>query len=416
MKRLLVLSAAFVLAIAAGTQLVHTAPGRSAPQTGLGHRPKNGLLIDHVRLFDSDKAEFLPSQSVLVVGDRIEAVGPDSTLRQPDGCEVIDGTGRTLLPGLFDMHAHLQASAGTPYLAGGVTTVRDLGNTLDRLVALKQSWDSGGEVGPRVLMAGPLNGSRGKGVLVTTPEEAAAAIERYKQAGYVQIKILGEVKPALVPFIVKTAHASGMRVSGHVPEGMKADEFVRAGADEIQHLDYVLKNLLPSGASRSDREPEEGARLDLDSAAVTEWINTLRKNGVVIDPTVNVFEDKYGKRGGTSRRYYLALQRLLKRLYDEGVHLVVGTDGPRSPGKSLHREMEIWTEAGIPASAVLQRATLGAARVMKVDASTGSVRAGKKADLVLVDGDPTRNMADIRKIKVVVKDGVVYKSEDLASK
>jgi len=104
---------------------------------------------------------------------------------------------------------------------------------------------------------------------------------------------------------------------------------------------------------------------------------------------------------------------MLKCLYDEGIPLVVGTDGPQSPEVSLHREMEIWANAGIPAQKVLQFATIGATRVMKVDRETGSIRVGKKADLILVDGDPTQNIGDARKCRIVVKDGVVYRSADL---
>ena len=204
-----------------------------------------------------------------------------------------------------------------------------------------------------------------------------------------------------------------MRVSGHVPDGMKADEFVHAGADEIQHIEYLLMNFFASAAATTGLEAEEGARLDVDSELVRHWIKSLKQKGIVIDPTMNVYEDKYGKAPGTSQRYYQTMVRMLKRLYDEGVPLVVGSDGPRSPGVSLQREMEIWVSAGIPPPKVFQAATIGAARVMHVDAETGSIRVGKKADLVLVDGDPTKNIADVRKCLIVIKRGTVYKSADL---
>jgi imidazolonepropionase-like amidohydrolase len=379
----------------------------------VGSRPKAGLVIEHVRVFDSETATVLADQTVIIRGDRIDAVGPAAETKVPPGLEVISGTGKMLLPGLFDMHAHLQPSAGPAYIAGGLTTVRDLGNQMSRLIPLKQAWESGEEVGPRVLMAGPLNGSRGKGELVSTEEEAKSAIERYKAAGYVQIKILSDLKPALVPYVVKTAHARQMRVSGHVPEGMKADAFVHAGVDEIQHMEYLMKTFCVSGAARTGLEAEEGARLDVDSKPVSRWIGLLKQKGIVIDPTMNVFEDKYGKAGDTPRMYYRAMLRMLRRLYDEGVLLVVGSDGPRAPGASLHREMEIWVQAGIPAAKVLQAATIGAARVMHVDAETGSIRVGKKADLVLIDGNPTQDIGDVRKCRIVIRGGTGYKRADL---
>jgi imidazolonepropionase-like amidohydrolase len=413
MKRKVVILVGVFIIIAAVLQAFHKAPQYRALRKQLGHRPEKGLVIEHVRLFDSEKAVACADQTVVVLGDRIQAVGPDNGVKIPDGSEVIDGTGMTLLPGLTDMHAHLQPSSGMQYIASGVTMVRDLGNSMSRLVELKKAWDSDEEIGPRVLMAGPINGSRGKGEQVTTEEEAKVAIHRYRVAGYVQIKILSDLKPSLVPYVVRTAHAEGMRVSGHVPEGMKAEEFVHAGVDEIQHMAYLLRNLSASGATTTALEAEEGARLDIESASVSRWIKVLKEKGTVIDPTINVYEEKFGTHGGASQMYYQTMLRMLKRLDSEGVSLVVGTDAPRSPGVSLHREMEIWVRAGVPAPRVLQITTIGAARVMKVDRETGSIRVDKKADLVLVDGDPTRNIADVRKCRIVIKGGTVYKSADL---
>ena len=379
----------------------------------LGHKPEKGLAIQHVRVFDSETATVRDGQTVVVVGEHIEAVEADKTVKIPTDSEVIDGNGKTVLPGLFDMHAHLQPSAGLPYIASGVTTVRDLGNMMDRLLAMKHAWDSDGEIGPRILMAGAINGRRGKGELVTTEEEAKTVVDRYKGAGYIQTKILSDIKPELVPYIVRVSHAQGMRVSGHVPEGMKAQQFVHDGVDEIQHMNYVFRNFSPSGDRMAAEEAEEGARLDVNSQPVTDFINLLKQKGIVLDPTMNVFENKYGRRGGASQKYYEAMTHMLKRLFDTGVPLVIGTDAPKLPGLSLHHEMEIWVSAGIPAPKVLQIATIGAARVMKVDRETGSVRAGKKADFVLVDGDPTQNISDVHKCRVVLKNGVVYHSADV---
>jgi len=413
MKRRAAIFVLLVLIVAALFFALQWEPEYRVIAKEFGHRPARGVAVQHVRLFDSETGKVLAGQTVVVVGDRIAAVGPDQSVKLPEGAETIDGAGRTLLPGLVDMHAHLAPSAGLPYLASGVTTVRDLGNRLSALVELKKKWESGEEIGPSVLMAGPINSRRGKGELVSSEAEVNSAIGRYREAGYVQIKILGELKPSLVACAAKSAHASGMRVSGHVPEGMKADEFVQAGVDEVQHMHYVVKNFCRSGEKTTTTEADEGSRLDVDSPAVTEWIQLLKRKGIVIDPTLNVYEAKYGKRGGTSQAYYEVMLRMLKRLYDEGVPLVAGSDGPRDPGASLHREMEIWTNAGIPAPKVLQVATIGAARVMKLDGQIGSIRAGKRADVVLVDGDPTLRIDDVRKCRLVIKKGTIYHCADL---
>jgi imidazolonepropionase-like amidohydrolase len=233
-------------------------------------------------------------------------------------------------------------------------------------------------------LAGPIS-DRGKGLKVTTEEEAQQAIDRYAHAGYTQIKIhASNYPPAFVAFIANAAHATGMRISGHVPFGMKAEQFVTAGADEIQHMPFLLENFLPAGVT-GDAAAKDGARLDLDSAPVAHFVDLLKQKHVVIDPTMNVFENKYATR---DPRYYQAMTTMLKRLYDADVLLVVGTDAPARPGSSLHHEMEIWAGVGIPPSTILQMATIQAAHVMHVDAETGSIRVGKKADLLLVDGDP----------------------------
>src|SRR5579863_138158 len=127
-----------VLIVAALLFALQSKPEYRAIAKELGHRPARGVALQHVRLFDSETGQVLANQTVVVVGDRIAAVGPDQSVKLPEGAETIDGTGKTLLPGLVDMHAHLAPSAGLPYLASGVTTVRDLGNRMSALVELKK--------------------------------------------------------------------------------------------------------------------------------------------------------------------------------------------------------------------------------------------------------------------------------------
>lgn len=428
MKRIFI-TFAFLLGLAALVLFFHPWPAWMGPMSFLmaedspikriskdaGHRPEQGLAMVHVQLFDAEAGSVKTRQTVVVSGDRIQTADDDGLVTIPAGSEVVDGSGATLLPGLFDMHAHLQAAAGLPYIANGVTTVRDLGNRMETLVALKRAWDSGEETGPRILMAGPITDKGGKGVRVQNEQQAKAAIDRFKAAGYVQMKIVGSsFSPDLVAYVARTAHAEGMRLSGHVPDGMRARQFVEAGADEIQHMNFIMENFLPSGV-RGDAAVKPGAKLDLDSGSVSKFIELLKQKHTVVDPTLNVFEDKYARRGEADS-YYRAMLGMLQRLYRAGVPLVIGTDAPRKPGVSLHHEMEIWVAAGIPPATVLQLATIGAARVMRVDAETGSIRAGKLADLVLVDGDPLRDISAIGKIRMVVKNGAVYRGAAMRAK
>jgi hypothetical protein len=423
--------------------------------TRLGHRPAHTLAIRHVRVFDSENASVRENQLVVLNGNRIQSVAADSGSPLPAGAEAIDGSGKTLLPGLFDMHAHFAAYEGLLDIACGVTSVRDLGNDMDRLLRWKHQMDAGEIIGPRVVLAGVMDGrgpfSAPTDVLVDTQAEARAAIEKYQAAGYMQIKIYSSIKPELVPYIVRIAHQNGMRVSGHVPAGMIASQFVDAGVDEFQHINFFFLNFLPDEASKTNTRArltlpaQHAAALDPNSPAVTELIARLKDRRIVVDPTLGVFENEYTARPGvpspgyaaildrlplqhrreafagglpvtgdedrTYRASFQAMLAMTARLYRAGVPLVIGTDGIQ--GLMLHRELELWVQAGIPPEKVLQIATLEAARVARVATERGSITPGKLADLALFEGNPARAISDIRHPQIVIKDGVVFHSEDL---
>ena len=421
----------------------------------LGHRPAKGLVIRHVRVFDSENAALLENQQVTIANGLIESVATDSTAPTLPGLEAIDGAGKTLLPGLFDMHAHFSSFEGLLNIASGVTSIRDLGNDMDTLLRWRRRFDSNEAIGPRIFLAGVMDG-RGPytaptNVLVDTEEEARAAIDKYAANGYIQIKIYSSIKPELVPYIVRVAHAKGMRVSGHVPAGMIASQFIAAGVDEMQHINYVFLNFMPDkAASTASRArmvlvAENGAALNQESPEVTAFLTVLREKQIVVDPTLGVFEHLFLARPGavspsyapiidrlppqvrrtayggglavpegnnqTYRASFQAMLRMTRRLYDSGVPLVIGTDGLE--GLMLHRELELWVQAGIPAEKVLRIATIGAARVARTANTLGSVTPGKLADLLLVEGNPVRSISDIRKCHTVIKDGSVYRSKDL---
>lgn len=415
----------------------------------LTHKPTSPLAFTNANLFDAETGRTIPNTTVLISGNRIKAVGRDGRVSVPKDAEVVDARGKTLMPGLWDMHVHIGPNDGLMHVAAGVTSVRDMANDTDALFALKAKIDAGEEIGPRILMAGIIDG-RGPyagptKVLVDTEEEARAAVDNYARLGYSQVKIYSSVKPELVPAIVARAHERGLRVSGHVPAFMTAEQFVRAGADEFQHINFFVLNFLDD--VKDTRTPvrftsvaDRAATVDLRDPRVRALVQLLKERKTVVDPTVNVFEAMFTDRPGQMparyatlaerlppqvRRYLLggglpvpegkderyrdsekALLRMIRMLHDAGVTLVAGTDA--TPGFALHRELELYAEAGIPAPDVLRIATLGAARVMKRDAELGSVAPGKLADMILIDGDPTRRIADLDRVSLVVKDGSVY--------
>jgi len=416
----------------------------------LARRPSGPVAIEHVRLFDAERAVAIEDQTVIVRGARIMAVGPAASTAAPAEAERVDGRGRTLLPGLFDMHVHANPQDGLLDIASGVTGGRDLGNDMGDLKRLTTQWDSGAAIGPQLWKAGLIDGhgpyQAPTGAYADTAAEAVAAVDRYADQGYVQIKLYSSLKPELVPAIVAEAHRRGLRVSGHVPDGMVAADFVRQGADELQHINFIFLNFLAPKV-KDTRTPERftavgeyAAGIDLDSQPVKDFIALLLEHGTTVDVTLNTFEGMLTGRPGqvspdfapvldrlpvqvrrqayagglpvtaaNDQRYrdsYAAFLKMTKRMSDAGVPILVGTDS--LAGVMLHRELELEVRAGIQPTRALQNATFLAARVLKQDTELGSIRVGKRADLLLVEGDPTTNISDVRRGRLVLKSGVIY--------
>jgi imidazolonepropionase-like amidohydrolase len=286
---------------------------------------------------------------------------------------------------------------------------------------------------------------------VDSPEAAIQAIDRYKTKGYEQIKVYSSIKPELVPTIIEQAHKRRMRVSGHVPALMSAGQVVQLGFDELQHMNFVFLNFMTDsvketrGPARFMAIPEHVSEVDLRSDRVQRFIGELKAHKTVVDPTLAIFEtfytDRFGQiaRGmaavadrlpptvrrrflsgglpvpkGMDERYRQAFQAMLAmlgELHRAGITLVAGTD--YVAGFALHRELELYVQAGLPAPEVLRMATIGAAAVMKHENELGSIAPGKLADLVVVDGDPSTRISDVRRTALVIKDGVVYESAAL---
>ena len=416
----------------------------------LSRRPQHALAIEHVQLFDSEQAQMAADQTVVVQGNQIVAVGPAATAHVPADAERIDGRGKTLLPGLFDMHMHVQSIDGILNIASGVTAGRDVGNDIERLAAIQDQWDRCIAIGPRLWKAGMIDGPgqyhAPTGSFVDNAADAEAAVNHYADLGYVQIKLYSSLKPELVPGIATVAHRRGLRLSGHVPNGITAADFVREGADELQHINFIFLNFLAAKV-KDTRTPERftavgeyAAGLDLDSAEVRDFIQLLLDHHTTLDVTLVAFEGMFNGRPGqvspdfapvlarlpvqirrqavsgglpvtvaNDQRYrdsYAAMLRMTKKLFDAGIPILVGTDS--TAGIMLHRELELEVKAGIPPLRALQNASWLAATVLKQQATLGSIRVGKRADLLLVEGDPGRRISDIRRGRLVLKDGVAF--------
>jgi imidazolonepropionase-like amidohydrolase len=433
-------------------QEAQLAAARRAQSARLRRMPAGPLVIEHATVFDAEARRMRPGTTVVVEGNTIRAVGADGTLPIAAGAERVDAAGRALLPGLWDMHTHPEPADGLLLLAAGVTGVRDMAAEPEKVERMR-AWDNGEALGPRIVYAGILDGpgpfQGPTEVLADTEAEARQAVQAMAGAGFVLVKIYSSVKPELVPAIVDEARKHGLRVGGHVPAFMTAEQAVRAGFNEIQHMNMLFLNFLfdqvpdTRTPARLTAVAEHAAELDLASGKAKEFIALLAARKVTVDPTLQIFEnfmlDRPGQmasayariaerlppmvrrgllegglpipegREAAYRESFRALQRMLFALHAAGVPLVAGTDSVY--GFALIRELELYVASGIPAAEVLQMATLGAARAAGQGERLGSIAPGKLADMILVDGDPSVNPGDLRKLRLVVKDGVPLEPE-----
>jgi len=416
----------------------------------LAHTPRGDLVIRNARLFDPRDLGVTPATSVVVSGERIIRVGPDADVKPNANAEIIDAKGRFLMPGLWDNHQHFSDNDGALDLANGVTSARDMANDTDTFLERVARFDNGSELGPRVLKAGIIDGTGEFAgptkMRVDTAEQAIQDVDWYADHGYAQIKIYSSIKPELVPIIADHAHARGLRVSGHVPALMSARQFVEGGADEIQHLNFIVLNFLfpevkeTRNPNRFTKVAERAREFTPDKSEVRDFISFLKQHHTVLDPTMSIFEALFcGNPSAITpglgeivprfppqvRRAMLsgalelppdkqaayheafpAMLRLLKAIHDAGVTIIPGTDA--LAGYTLHHELELYARAGIAPSEVLRMATWTPALVMGVNKDRGVIAPGKLADMILVDGDPTKNIQDISRITTVIKGGKVY--------
>ncbi len=416
----------------------------------LAHVPRGDLVIRNARLFDPRDLRVTPATSVVVSGERIVRVAPDAEVKPPANAEIIDAHDQFLMPGLWDNHQHFSENDGALDLANGVTSARDMANDTETFLQRVARFDNGTELGPRVLKAGIIDGTGEFAgptkMRVDSVEQAIKDVDWYADHDYAQIKIYSSIKPELVPIIADHAHARGLRVSGHVPAFMSAREFVDGGADEIQHLNFIVLNFLfpevkeTRNRDRFTKVAERAREFTPDKSEVGEFINFLKDHHTVLDPTINIFEALFcGDPGAITpgleeivprfppqvrramrsgalevppdkqaayRDAFPAMLRLLTAIYDAGVTMIPGTDA--LAGYTLHHELELYARAGIAPAEVLRMATWTPALVMGVDKDRGVIAPGKLADMILVDGDPTKNIRDINNITTVIKGGKVY--------
>lgn len=419
---------------------------------------KAPVLIDNVQLFDADKGAFLANRAVLAQDGKIAAIGAAGSLKAPAGAQLVDGRGKTLVPGIWDSHLHIGDDWDVlSNMANGITSFRSPGTNLDRAVeATKRRADHSLLMGEPFISViidkkDPLAAQGAE--VVSNPEEAIAAVRRVKAAGLWGVKFYTSMNPAWIAPAAAEAHKLGLHVHGHVPAGMKPSEAVTAGYDELTHLNFVVMESMPRDVidKANTRARVEGpARyfkdVDLDAPLMSGFVADLAKKKTIVDPTIVIFEGMLTQDGGKPqpayapymgiispvlersvftaagyplvegltrddyRKSYAKMVELVGRLHKAGVPIVAGTDGW---GIELIRELEIYRQAGFTPAEAIQSATILPARVVGADKRTGSIAVGKEADMVLIDGDPSTDLGALRRVVTVVSDGYVMDAGEL---
>ena len=385
------------------------------------------LALVGATLVDGTGHAAVANSTVLIDNGRILAVGARATTQIPAGVRRIDVQGKTIVPGLWDSHAHLHQLEWVPvYLAAGVTTVRDMGNELPFIVDLRSAVQSRRVNGPNIISAGLVDGPGPNAfgpLSASTPDEGREIVRRYHELGFEQMKLYSLLSPAVVGAICAEAHKLGMTVTGHIPTSLSLLAAIDSGMDQVAH------------------QPIRG---EVGSDELNATIEHLKQHGTVIDPTASwneigghsqaeplqsfqpvtqhlppVFMQTRAASWGSANPDTVAPHQRLARslattraLHDAGVPIIAGTD-EGVPGFSVYREIELYVMAGFTPMEALRAATAVPARAMHMDKELGTVEAGKRADLLVLDANPLEKISNIRSVRFVMKDGQLFDSAAL---
>ncbi|HWZ80002.1 MAG TPA: amidohydrolase family protein [Candidatus Sulfotelmatobacter sp.] len=416
---------------------------------GISASRADTLAIVGGTLIDGTGAAPVADAAVVIRKGRIVATGPRSKVKIPKHANVVDAKGKFILPGLWDMHAHFeQVEWGPIYLAAGVTTVRDCGNELEFITAVRDAIAQGRGLGPRLLLAGVVDGTGplALGVeRVDTLEQARSWVDRYHDARFQQMKIYSSVKLEELKAVTDEAHRLGMTVTGHVPEGLTAFQTVEAGQDQINHISYIADIMhapLPETATRADRR-NAIINIDLNSPESQKALAFLKDHHTVVDPTIALYElftattakppasfepgvDKIAaelagqvtdveppnETSDAQEKVFQKQVAIVGALHRAGITIVAGTD-QAVPGHSLHREIELYVQSGFTPLEAIQSATTVPAHVMGLDKELGTIETGKRADLILINGDPLQDVHNTRNVEYVITNGTMYHTAEL---
>jgi len=379
---------------------------------------------------------------VIVEADRIKAVGRRGQLAIPPGAEVINVSGRTILPGLIDGHVHLRDYQIPMFLPYGITTIADIHNDTAWSIAQRDALKSGRMKGPRLFVSGarvtgPLGPPTTDGSFVRTPDEARAYVRSLKAAGVDHIKVDLTLTDDQLRAVIEESNAVGLRLLGHTQNIRKA---VEMGFKHMEHTDTMARSLL----AQTGQAVPQGTSPEavVDPKLFPPLIDYLVKQGVYVNPTLvlvwsastprarewmaahrEVASDPglafvsadvkaaWIREPGRPRDGYANVVEFLRKYSEAGGKILAATDAGCCAqivaGLSLHEEMQMLVDIGIPPMKAIQGATLWSAEVIGRDADLGSIQPGKLADFTVIDGDPLADIRATRRVRMVIKGGVV---------
>ena len=389
------------------------------------------IAIVGASLIDGRGGPVVPDSVVVVRGERIVAVGKQGEVKIPSGAEVIDAKGLTLLPGLIDAHFHIDGDDPLPalYLSHGVTSLRDPGQWIEAYDAARRA----SAPIPRLFLCGPHLDSPppaypADSFIVRDAEETRLAVNRFVDSGASAIKVYYRVPLALIKIAIETAHARGVPVMGHL-EIVDARDAIRAGIDGIEHATSFGTALLPLREAEKYRQSvlaDNNARregryqvwneINLNTPEAESLFKLIVNHGVFVSPTLAVFEKQNGDKDTTNMhvRAFKQMEAFVGLASKAGAKIVVGShsDVPHAKrGWAYQRELELLVESGLTPMQALVAGTMENARYFHIADRLGSVEAGKLADLVLVAGDPLKDISNMRHIKRVMLNGAWQRAE-----
>ncbi|MGA9167350.1 MAG: amidohydrolase family protein, partial [Nitrososphaeraceae archaeon] len=413
------------------------------------------IILENATVIDGTGDLPKPNTTIVINESRIADLTNNATVN-PDlplaAKNVINLTGKYIIPGLFDMHAHVANVLKNSYnqsesedmlsmlLAYGITTIRNTGGPTEQSVALKKNISEGKIMGPQIFTAGQLLNTPEIHVpfvekQVVTEQDVRQEVRNQIEAGVDYVKLYVGLTPKLAQAAIHEAHSNGTKVIGHLYLTSWTDAANLGVGDNktaVNHIDFLTHGVpvSPSLLSKENRQKflEAGDHpfnhflwldlVDLNGPEISEMIKAVANNSIPVDPTLDIYEAMI--KGEPEYQYlWPKVLQLTKMMYNNGVPILSGTDIPNFdlvPGASLHHELELLVEAGIPPLEVIKIATRNGAQALDIERDVGTIEPGKQADMIVLSENPLDDISNTKKIETVINNGQLIDRVELMNK